>query len=138
MQLTCSYIIDKERLPQILLHQDGLIAQSNSPYYLLIYSTRSQYTKITIYPVTTIPIRKYFIRGETFTQESVKELHSQLTGYHPTILHTSGIVLDSPKYIYEIYFSGVNDTDIKYLTQELIQIQGIDSIEDFIIAPLEN
>ena len=126
MHLTRSFIIKKSQLGSILLHHEDLIQQPLSPYYLLIYSTHSQFTKITVYPITTLPVIKLLITGITITQKIVEDMLSFLQTLHSTILHTSGIVSKKKQYVYEIFFTGTSDKICPRVTQKISEIAGLE------------
>jgi len=128
--LTHSFVITKTQLLPILLHQEELIIDKNSPYYLLIYSTNSKFTKITVYPVNTVPVIKYFIRGSQITEDTINEILSILRPIHPIILHTSGIVFTDKRYEYEIYFTSSKETNFTHFKNKITQIPSIEFVAD--------
>ena len=128
--LTHSFVITKTQLLPILLHQEELIIDKNSPYYLLIYSTNSKFTKISVYPVNTIPVIKYIIGGSQITEETINEILSMLRPIHPIILHTSGIVFTEKRYEYEIYFTSSKETNFTHFKNKITQIPSIEFVAD--------
>lgn len=128
--LTHSFVITKTELIPILLHQEELVNDKTSPYYLLIYSTTSKFTKISIYPVNTLPVIKYIIGGSQITEKTINEMLSLLKTIHPIILHTSGIVFTDKRYEYEIYFTSSSETNIIPFKNKLTQIPSIEFIAD--------
>jgi len=128
--LTHSFVITKTQLLPILLHQEELVNDKNSPYYLLIYSTNSKFTKISVYPVNTIPVIKYIIGGSQITEETINEILSMLRPIHPIILHTSGIVFTEKRYEYEIYFTSSKEANFTHFKNEITQIPSIEFVAD--------
>ncbi|MHA1109855.1 MAG: hypothetical protein ACTSRE_02045 [Promethearchaeota archaeon] len=128
--LTHSFVITKAQLIPILLHQEELVNDKNSPYYLLIYSTNSKFTKISVYPVNTVPVIKYFIGGPQITEDTINEILLILRPIHPIILHTSGIVLTDKRYEYEIYFTSSKETNFTHFKNKITQIPSIEFVAD--------
>lgn len=131
MQLTQSFVIKKSQLHPILLQHEELIQDPNAPFFLLIYSTQIQYTKITIYPITAIPVGKLVIMGKTISQEIVEEVLSLLQD-HSKIIHTSGLVSKKTVCIFEVFFTGHSENMLFLINQKFSQIGEIKCILDLI------
>lgn len=127
--LTHSFVITKTQLIPLILHKKELISDKNSPYYLLVYSTTSKFTKISVYPVYVHPVIKFNIGGSQITEKTISEILSFLKTIHPIILHTSGIVFTDERYEYEIYFTSSRDTNAFSFKNKLTQIPGIEFVE---------
>ncbi|MHA1341248.1 MAG: hypothetical protein ACTSRZ_19470 [Promethearchaeota archaeon] len=129
-RLTTAFILRRRHIKPIILYQNQLIVKKKSPYFLLIYSTSSDYTKLTIYPIDTNIILKLILSGKNLTNNSIGKIVEVLNKFK--IIHTSGIVAFKDKFLYELYISGHfgwkdEITNYYYI---LKKIEGIEKLEE--------
>ena len=131
--LTIAYILKKEQVLPIILHEDTMLRQKDASHFLLIYSITSMFTKITLYPVKYLPITKYFLHGSNIQQGIIDQMLTILNSVSPTIIHTSGITFKEKQYCYELYFSGVSDEDLFRFKNEILNLEAVEALEDSIV-----
>ncbi len=131
--LTNAYILDKDQLLPIILHNENMIPQKRTSQFLVIYSITSLFTKITIYPAKYLPITKYFLYGSNIHQTTIDQMLSVLNSVSTTILHTSGIMFLENQYCYELYFSGVLNQDLSRFKNKILKLEGVEALEDSLV-----
>jgi hypothetical protein len=124
--LTQSYVIERSQLSLILLNHDELMHEQNAPFYLLIYSTNPTFTKISIYPVNQIPVRKYVLRGDFTPTNTIEKLSTIFQEVSSIVLHSSGLVSVGSLYEYEIYLSGLTQQTMALLSKKIAQVAKIE------------
>lgn len=133
-RLTTAYLLDKEKIESIILKNWALVEQSVKPFFLVIYSRNTEFTKATIYPVDYELVSKVIIGGANIDQSVIAEIARILVDFE--ILHTSGIVAISDGFLYEMYIAGEFGTrsEIKEYYYKLRKIPGVESLEEEWIA----
>jgi hypothetical protein len=124
--LTQSYVINRSQLSFILLNHDELIHNQTAPFYLVIYSTNPSFTKISIYPVWELPVRKYVMRGTFNSESTIDELSAIIQEIDSIVLHSSGLVSSGSQFEYEIYLTGLNQQTMSLLSKRIAQVSKIE------------
>lgn len=80
----------------------------HSPYYLLIFISREDVVKVSIFPTKNKSIKKILVKLKEFSPDLVKGISNVLNELNLSkqILHTTGLCYEMEKCFYETYFIG--------------------------------
>ena len=120
-RISVGLLISKDDLNNTIFPSEIVEEILDTPYYLMIFISREDVVKISLFPTENPHIKKILIKLKEFSPDLVKGISSILKelGLSKNILHTTGLCYELEKCFYETYLSG--DDFSKKITVESVK-----------------
>lgn len=135
-KISVGLIISKEELKKNPLIPNEVIQEvQDTPYYLLIFISREDVVKISLFPTKSSNIKKILIKLKEFSPDLVKGISGILKelDLSKSILHTTGLCYEMENCFYETYLSGdqfaPNKITIESIKSKFMSVAKVISVE---------